>query len=865
MKKFVLTVTLIISAALFAQSEELLKMYETLTGKDLTEELEMLRSSIPRAMSVPGDSLSSSYNPGFLPYSSPFSPLGFVKNEPESVIVKSYFEKYVSGELIDPYKSELKQFKVDFASVTGNTNNNRPVPDNYLIHEGDVFKIDVWGAMEKNYSPVVSKEYFIILPQIGKIDLSGMNYGQARNAIESKLSNINGIKYSVIIGSVKPISVFVVGNVHKPGVYNVSPFASLIEVLAAAGGVKPEGSLRTIGLISETSGRKFVDMYSLLFFGKNPVSVLESNMTIFVPLIGKQVAVAGNVKLEGIYESLPGEDLKSILEIAGMTPFSDSDRIEIEKLDKNGRSEISSVSLKDNPKISDGDVIRIFSTMVFNSKYVYLKGNFRHNKKIQFKDGMTLGDIFSDPDVLFENTETGYANIIRKNGMGQRDLMINFSPKNAIEKGGDDRIALFSRDTVEVFSIDSISYFPSVMVSGEINRSGSYKFTKDMTVSNLLSYSGGLTSRGDKNNIIVIRNKASEGFEYFSDIDPDSFILSDRDRVHIFDFFAKNPLQGVKIFGHVKKEGSYIHSPGMTAYDLIGLAGGLKNDALSDSVEVVSGINKDNKDLRSKWYSREMLKTAVLNPNDIVFVRRIKDFAKVNYVKIFGQVLFPGVYAMKENETLAELMEKCGGFTSNAHKKSMQIFREEVRQKQQAKISDLRNELQSKLQLQMALTGNSNIAGALNVAKFDSIRANGRVVLQIDEKGSHDRFYLHDLDSIFVPTVSSTVYVMGEVFKETALTFNPKKAKVKHYLEKAGGTTLIGDKKNLYVIKSNGELVSRPGWFSTGMMSYEVEPGDIIYVPYNYDRISFIQMTKDISTILYQLSLSAASIYQISR
>jgi hypothetical protein len=48
-------------------------------------------------------------------------------------------------------------------------------------------------------------------------------------------------------------------------------------------------------------------------------------------------------------------------------------------------------------------------------------------------------------------------------------------------------------------------------------------------------------------------------------------------------------------------------------------------------------------------------------------------------------------------------------------------------------------------------------------------------------------------------------------------------------------------------------------------MSYEVEPGDIIYVPYNYDRISFIQMTKDISTILYQLSLSAASIYQISR
>jgi polysaccharide biosynthesis/export protein len=863
MKKIFIAVTLIISAAVFAQSEDLMKMYEAITGKDLSSEIQMLKESgaIPSQRSAFMN--DSTYNR----LNQPYSPIQFISTQADSVLEKTYFEKYVSGELIDPYNTDLKQFKVDFASIALNaqTNNNLPVPDSYLINEGDVFKVDIWGSMEKNHSPAVTKEYFIILPQIGKIDLSGMNYGQAKREIESKLSAVNGIKYSVILGSVKPITVFVVGNVQKPGVYSLSPFSSLIEVLAAAGGVKPEGSLRNIGLISTAKGKKFVDLYSLLFFGNNPVPVLESNMTIFVPLIGRQVAVAGNVKMEGIYESLPGEDLKSILQIAGMTPFSDSERIEIEKLDNRGRSEISSVSLKDNPKLTDGDIIRVFSTMVFNSKYVYLKGNFRHNKKIQFRDGMILGDIFSDTDVLHENTEMNYANIIRKNGLGKREMMINFSPDKVLKKQGDENIALFSRDTIEVFSIDSISYFPSVEISGEINKPGVFKFTKDMTVANLLSYSGGVTASGDPGNIIVIRNKASEGFQYFSDIDPESFILSDRDRVHVFDFFAKNPLQSVKVFGHVKKEGSYIHSNGMTAHDLISLAGGLKNDALADSVEVVAGINKDNREIRSAWYSRDRLKDVNLNPNDIVFVRRIKDYAKVNYIKVFGEVLFPGVYAMKENENLKDLLEKCGGFTRNAHPASTRVFREEVRQKQEAKIRDLRNELQSKLQLQMALTGNSGLASALNVSKFDSIKADGRVVVRVDENDTRERFFLHDLDSIYVPRASSTVYVMGEVFRETALTFDPGKNKVKHYLEKAGGITQIGDKKNLYVIRANGELVSRPGWFSTGMMSYSIEPGDVIYVPYNYDRISFIQLTKDISTILYQLSLSAASIYQISQ
>ena len=164
----------------------------------------------------------------------------------------------------------------------------------------------------------------------------------------------------------------------------------------------------------------------------------------------------------------------------------------------------------------------------------------------------------------------------------------------------------------------------------------------------------------------------------------------------------------------------------------------------------------------------------------------------------------------------------------------------------------------------MIISGNQDLAGALNIAKFDSIEASGRVILDIDHLGNNEEFYFQDKDSIYVPIISRTILVMGEVNQQTAITFNPNKRKVKYYLDKVGGITDTADKDNIYVIKSNGELVRKTGWFSS-IYSYELEQGDMVYVPYDYSRIDFFELTKDVTTILYQLSLSAATVYQMSK
>ena len=614
MKKILVIILLSLTFISYSQNEELLKMYEKITGKDLSKEIAKMQKE----------------NPG-IRRSEEIGLIDSISIEPEiikadSIIIEdTYFEKYVNGTLIDPYSSKLKQFSIDFSAVRTTMNFNKRIPESYILSQGDEFIIDIWGAMDKNYSIKVTNENYIIIPQIGKINISGLNYKQAKKAISDKLGSISGINFTLRLSEVKPITVFVVGNVSKPGIYNVSPFSSILEILALAGGVLPEGSLRNIGLIPENGKPKQMDLYSLMFFGKKIDHILQSNETIFVPLIGKQVAIAGNVKREGIYEYKKGEKLNNLLKIVGLTPFSDTSRIEIEGLDKQGRTLVESVTIDSNPTLKDGDIVRVFSTLVYNSKYVYLKGNFRHNKKVQFIKDMTLSSVLNSDEILNENTNLDYGSIIRKNGLGNRDLIINFSPKNVFDKKGDHEITIFPRDTIEVFSLDSISYFPSVEISGEINKTGNYKFTENMTVTNLLSYSGGLTNIGDKNNILVIRNNGEDGFEYFSNLNSDRFLLHDNDKVHVFDFTAKNPVKYVKIYGHIKSGGTYIYSKNMTVPNLINLSGGFRNDAMTDSIEVVSGINKKNRELKTNRYNISQIDTVKLFPNDIVFVRRSAD------------------------------------------------------------------------------------------------------------------------------------------------------------------------------------------------------------------------------------------------
>jgi len=86
-------------------------------------------------------------------------------------------------------------------------------------------------------------------------------------------------------------------------------------------------------------------------------------------------------------------------------------------------------------------------------------------------------------------------------------------------------------------------------------------------------------------------------------------------------------------------------------------------------------------------------------------------------------------------------------------------------------------------------------------------------------------------DSLIIPKKPSYIMVSGQVFNPTAIAFRPGKS-AKWYLTQAGGPTLLGNKKGVFVIRADGSVITtgRTMW-SGNTMGAVLEPGDTVVVP----------------------------------
>ena len=135
------------------------------------------------------------------------------------------------------------------------------VSPNHVIGPGDEVIIMLWGQTEDISNYIVSRDGYLFIPNIGQVFVNGLTLSK----LEIKLKKIYQKAYSslspvvgpastffdVSLGStvLKPIKIFVMGEVSKPGVYLIKPSTSLFTSLYYFGGPKTSGSLRNIDLI----------------------------------------------------------------------------------------------------------------------------------------------------------------------------------------------------------------------------------------------------------------------------------------------------------------------------------------------------------------------------------------------------------------------------------------------------------------------------------------------------------------------------------------------------------------------------------------------------------------------------------------
>jgi protein involved in polysaccharide export with SLBB domain len=143
----------------------------------------------------------------------------------------------------------------------------------------------------------------------------------------------------------------------------------------------------------------------------------------------------------------------------------------------------------------------------------------------------------------------------------------------------------------------------------------------------------------------------------------------------------------------------------------------------------------------------------------------------------------------------------------------------------------------------------------------------GRLVIDAEGayKGAPGGAYdviLRDGDKLVIPKKTQDVTILGEVQSPTSHVYEPGLSR-DAYVEMSGGTTQHADRKRIYVVRANGDVMgsNRHGWFRRSQ-DLQIQPGDTIVVPLDTEKIPTLPLVQAITTIIYNLAIGYILVHQ---
>jgi protein involved in polysaccharide export with SLBB domain len=753
-----------------------------------------------------------------------------------------------------------------------------PVGPDYVVGPGDGLTIDVWGGVAQRITRAVDREGRISLPEVGPVLVSGRTLGEVQRSVQQLLqTQFRDVSADVSLARLRTIRVYVVGDVQRPGPYEISSLSTPLNALFTAAGPTDRGSFRLLKHYRGKTLVQEVDVYDLLLRGvRGDVKRLENGDTVLVPPLGAQVKVEGMVRRPAIYEMRGEKSLAEVLELAGgILPTATLRNIQVQRLQTNEKRTMLSVSIapgmgRDEAEkqlrafaMQDNDEVRIFPIAQHNAEAVYLEGHVLRPGRYSYRAGMKVTDLFAAYADLLPEPATKYAEIVHLNAPDYRPSVESFNLAAALASPATAPV-LQPLDTVRVFSRYDFEEPPVVWVGGEVFRPGSYRTSGQIHLRDAVHLAGGLTPEASTTNAQIFRYLPDGKLKIFSvslvaaleSNADDNVLLHSRDRVVVH----RNPAQidpaSVYVKGEVAKPGRYPLTTNMHIADLIGLAGGLKRSAYVDTADLTRFMVEGNKAPSGSQMeislgaalARDEKFDLLLRDGDTLTVRRIPGWNDVGAsVILSGEVQHPGTYGITPGEKLSSLLRRAGAFLPTAFPQGAQLSRLEVRTFQEKSKQDLIARIEREAaNVRVSVSTSAQEQAALQQAALlqqqrvlEGLRAapvSGRLVIrlhqQLDEFAkSPDDIELRAGDRIHIPKRPNFVLVTGQVYNSNAITFVPNKSG-EWYLQRAGGATKLADKKHIFIVRASGEVVSgESGWWGGNALAQRVQPGDTIVVP----------------------------------
>ncbi len=373
----------------------------------------------------------------------------------------SPIEREFRDRLADP---TLRQFGYDlFQAASGTTGGlTGTVGDDYVVGVGDDVIIQFQGATNDSKTVRVSRDGRLVVGALAPVQAAGRSLGAVRRDLQAATRRtLLGTDVYVSLGSVRSATVFVGGEVERPGQYNLTSLSDISAALAQAGGVRRSGSLRNVRIVRGGTSIP-VDLYGLLGIGTPPAIRLQDGDRVIVPVIGDTVAISGSVSRPGIYELRQGSTLGSLLGFAGGALRPRGNQIAISRIAADGSEQYLRAATLATALVP-GDAVQLTGGSAGGSNgRVVLRGDVGNPGARALVGASTVRDLLGNITDLRSDTYLPMAVLIRRDPATAArqfqpvNLLAALNSRPGVALRSDDRLYVFSRDDVDFINSNPV-------------------------------------------------------------------------------------------------------------------------------------------------------------------------------------------------------------------------------------------------------------------------------------------------------------------------------------------------------------------------------------------------------------------------
>lgn len=499
-----------------------------------------------------------------------------------------------------------------------------------------------------------------------------------------------------------------------------------------------------------------------------------------------------------------------------------------------------------NVRLQDQDVINIPTY----DKRVEISGEVKDAAIFEIKPNETLQDVIGFAQGFTAEAYTAKIKTFQNTNKERKIRDISAS-----------QYAVYQPKNGDKFVVEAIleRFENRVEIIGAVFRPGIYALDKGLTLSGLIKKADGITedaflNRGYINRLNPDKTQFFVSFDVAKILSGEEkdILLTREDKVTINSIFDLREEYTVTIQGEVRAPGTFEYAENIKLEDVIQMAGGLKEGASPNRIEVSRRIkNSDPNSVSSKTADLfvvnvdEDLKVLgdkfKIQPFDIISIRSSAGYAIQKQVKIEGEVLYPGMYTITSKDyRISDLIKRAGGLTTFAYAEGASLKRpgaEKVNPADKNAINNKEEEEKKFLNLERVKEKNLNAPDTAKkidekLAQSDLVGINLERILQ--KPLSRQDLILEEGDIIRVPKQLQTVKVTGEVLNPNSIVYVPGKS-FKQYVNGAGGFTNAALKNRAYIKYANGSAEAAKKFLFFNNYP-KVKPGAEIMVPVKAER-----------------------------